>query len=259
MSKAVIANAMKVIVVGGSGLIGQQLVTLLQQQGHDVIAASRSTGINTVSGTGLVAAVSGREVVIDVSNAPSFEDQAVMDFFTASSTNLLAAAKRAGIQHYIALSVVGTDRLQQSGYFRAKLVQENLIAASGLPYTVLRASQFFEFIATIAESGSQLGSDHNLVRMPTALIQPVASADVVAALAQLVQSAPVNSIIDMAGPEKLQIDQLVSRYFRAKQDGRQVIADPDARYFGTALSHDELVPIHAHAQLGASRFSDWLQ
>lgn len=248
---------MKVIVIGGSGLIGKQLVTVLQQQGHDVIAASRSTGINSVTGTGLVAAVSGREVVIDVSNAPSFEDQAVMEFFTASSTNALAAAKRAGVKHYIALSVVGTERLQASGYFRAKLVQEKLIAESGLPYTILRASQFFEFIAAIAESGNQ--ADSNSVRMPTALIQPVASADVVSALAELLKSAPANGIIDLAGPDKLQIAQLVSRYFAAKQDGRQVIADADATYFGTPLTHDELVPVRPNALLGASRFSDWLQ
>lgn len=248
---------MKVIVIGGSGLIGKQLVTVLQQRGHDVIAASRSTGINTVTGSGLVAAVSGREVVIDVSNAPSFEDQAVMDFFTASSTNLLAAAKRAGVKHFIALSVVGTDRLQASGYFRAKLVQEKLIAESGLPYTLLRASQFFEFIGAIAESGAQAGSDS--VRMPTALIQPVASADVVNALADLLEASPANGIIDLAGPDKMQIDQLVGRYFQAKQDGRKVIADPQATYFGTPLGGDELVPVQAKAQIGLSRFSEWLQ
>ena len=244
---------MKIVVIGGSGLIGSKLVSRLRQKGHEVLPASPNSGVNTITGEGLAEALAGAEVVVDVANSPSFEDKAVLEFFETSGRNLLAAEAAAGVGHHVALSVVGSDRLPDSGYLRAKIVQENLIKASKIPYTILRSTQFFEFVNSIAQSGTA----GQTVRMSPALLQPVMSDDVVAALADVTLGAPVNGIVEVAGPEKIGLDELVRRFLKAKQDARQVIADVHARYFGAELNDQSLTP-GKDPVIGATRFEDWL-
>nr|GFC95137.1 hypothetical protein [Tanacetum cinerariifolium] len=219
---------MKIVVIGGSGLIGSKLVNRLQQQGHEVLAASPSVGVNTITGEGLAEALAGAEVVVDVANSPSFEDRAVMEFFEQSGHNLLAAEAVAGVKHHIALSVVGTDRLQQSGYFRAKQVQENLIKQSGIPYTIVHSTQFLEFLSGIAAAATE----GNNVRLSPAAIQPISSEDVADVMAEVTLGAPRNGILEIAGPEKFSLSDLVQQYLTKNQDPRQVVADAHARYYG---------------------------
>ncbi len=244
---------MKIVVIGGTGLIGKKLVANLRAQGHDVTPASPSTGINALTGQGLAQALTGAQVVVDVANSPSFEDKPVMEFFETSGRNLMAAETAAGIKHHVALSVVGTDRLQASGYFRAKLVQENLIKAAPIPYTIVRATQFFEFVGAIAQSGGT----GNTILFPPALMQPIVSDDVAAALAQIAVKPPLNAIIDLAGPEPIRMDQLVQQYLTATGDKRKVASDKNATYFGTPVDDQSLSPL-GKAILGPTRFSDWL-
>jgi len=243
----------KIVVIGGSGLIGTKLVSRLRQKGHEVVAASPNSGVNAVTGEGLADALAGAQVVVDVANSPSFEDRAVLDFFQTSGRNLLAAESVAGVRHHVALSVVGTDRLRDSGYLRAKLAQEKLIKASKIPYTIVRSTQFFEFVNGIAQSGT-VGQT---VRLSPALLQPIASDDVVAALADATLGAPVDGTIEIAGPERIPLDELCRRYFRANQDPRQVVADAHARYFGAEINDQSLTP-GDKARLGSIRFEDWL-
>ncbi|MZQ81475.1 NAD(P)H-binding protein [Paenibacillus sp. 5J-6] len=245
---------MKIVVIGGSGLIGKKLVNNLRELGHNVVAASPSLGINSVTGEGLAEAISGAEVVVDVSNAPSWEDQAVLDFFETSTRNLLEAEAAAGVKHHVALSVVGTDGLLESGYFRAKMAQEEMIKASKVPYTIVRATQFFEFVESIA----QFSTEGQTVRMPSAYIQPIVSDDVAAALADYVAEAPVNGIVDLAGPERMGLNELVRRFLTAKKDARELITDENSRYYGVLLKQHSLVPL-GEARITATRFEDWLQ
>ena len=244
---------MKIVVIGGSGLIGTKLVSRLRQKGHEVVAASPNSGVNTITGAGLADALAGAQVVVDVANSPSFEDRAVLEFFQTAGRNLLAAEAAAGVRHHVALSVVGTDRLPDSGYLRAKLAQENLIKASKIPYTIVRSTQFFEFLNGIAQS-STVGQT---VRLSPALLQPIASDDVAAALADATLGAPVNGTIEVAGPERLPLDELARRYLSAIQDRRQVVGDAKARYFGTVINDQSLTP-GDNARLGSIRFDDWL-
>src|SRR5262245_11718267 len=229
---------LRIVVIGGSGLIGKQVVALLKQQGHEAVAASPSKGVNAVTSEGLAAALIGAQVIVDVSNSPSFETNAVREFFETSTRNLLAAGKAAGVKHHVALSVVGTDRLPDSGYFQAKLVQENLIKSSGIPYTIIRATQFFEFIKPIADSLTQ-GQTANV---PPAQMQPIAAADVAAAVAEVAVSAPVNGIIEVAGPDAKGQDVLVRQLFQATRDARTVVTDPKATYFGATITDQSLTP-----------------
>lgn len=244
---------MKVVVIGGTGLIGSKLVAVLRQRREEVLAASPDSGVNTLTGEGLSAALAGAQVAVDVANSPSFEDTAVMKFFETSTRNLLAAEAAAGVRHHVALSVVGTERLQASGYFRAKLAQERLIKAAGIPYTILRSTQFFEFMGRIADSGS----DGKTVRVSPAQVQPIVSDDVVAALADITLGAPVNGTVEVAGPEKFRLDELVRRILSARSDTREVTADADARYFGAELDDQSLVP-GDNPRIGATRFEAWL-
>jgi uncharacterized protein YbjT (DUF2867 family) len=245
---------MKIVVIGGSGLIGAKLVNRLRQSGHEVVAASPSSGVNAVTGEGLAGALAGARVVVDVANAPSWEDQAVLAFFETSSRNLLAAEATAGVGHHVALSVVGTERLLASGYFRAKMAQEKLIKASKIPYTIVRATQFFEFLGGIAQSGT----DGQTVRLPAAMFQPIAADDVAAAMADFTVGAPVNGMVEIAGPERRSLAEFVQRFLSAKQDPRKVIADVHARYFGLELNDRSLTPDDG-ARLGAIRLEDWLR
>jgi len=244
---------MKIVVIGGTGLIGQKLVSILRQKGHEAVAASPTSGINTITGEGLAQALTGAQVVVDVANSPSFDDTAVLKFFETSGRNLLAAEATAGVGHHIALSVVGTDRLQASGYFRAKMVQENLIKASRIPYTIVRATQFFEFVGSITQSAT----DGQTVRLPPALMQPIASDDVAAALADIAVEPPLNGTIELAGPEPIRMDELVRRFLIANRDARKVITDVQAGYFGTAVNDQSLTPGN-NPRLGPTRFEDWL-
>ena len=244
---------MKIVVIGGSGLIGAKLVKNLRGLGHEVVAASPSLGINAVTGEGLEEALLGAQVVVDVANSPSFEDQAVMEFFEKSSRNLLAAETAAGVEHHVALSVVGTDRLLQSGYFRAKLAQEELIKGSKVPYTIVRATQFFEFVPSIA----YVATEGDAVRLPSASIQPIGSDDVASALADFALGAPVNGTVELAGPERLRLDELVRHFLNATTDARQVVTDDKALYFGAELNDLSLVP-GDHARLAQTRYEDWL-
>jgi uncharacterized protein YbjT (DUF2867 family) len=244
---------MKIVVIGGTGLIGTKLVQRLRQQGHEVVAASRSSGVNTLTGDGLAEALAGAEVVVDVANSPSFEDKAVLEFFETTGRNLLAAEAVAGVRHHVALSVVGTDRLLASGYFRAKMAQEDLIKASNIPYTIVRATQFFEFVGAIAESAT----DGQTVRLPPALMRPIVSDDVAAVLAAVAVETPLNRTIEVVGPEPIRMDELVRRFLSAKRDSRQVITDPQARYFGTAVNDQSLTPGDS-PRIGPTRFGDWL-
>lgn len=244
---------MKIVVIGGTGLIGSKLVKNLRERGHEALAASPKTGVNSVTGEGLAEALEGAEIVVDVSNAPVWEDQAVLDFFQASTRNLLAAEAVAGVRHHIALSVVGTERLLESGYFRAKVAQEELIEASAVPYTVLRATQFFEFVGGIAQS-STVGER---IFLSPALIQPMASDDVAMALADIALQPPVNGIVEIAGPEAIPLDELIRRFLRITQDERKVVPDVHARYFGALLDDQSLTP-GRNALLGRIHFEDWL-
>lgn len=244
---------MKIVVIGGSGLIGAKLVKNLRGLGHEVVAASPSLGINAVTGEGLEEALHGAQVVVDVANSPSFEDQAVMEFFEKSSRNLLAVEAAAGVEHHVALSVVGTDRLLQSGYFRAKLAQEELIKGSKVPYTIVRATQFFEFVPSIA----YVATEGDAVRLPSASIQPIGSDDVASALADFALGAPVNGTVELAGPERLRLDELVRHFLNATIDARQVVTDDKALYFGAELNDLSLVP-GDQARLAQTRYEDWL-
>lgn len=244
---------MKIVVIGGSGLIGSKLVSILRSLGHDVLAASPETGVNTITGEGLAAALQGAQVVVDVANSPSFEDAAVMKFFQASGKNLLAEEVRAGVGHHVALSIVGTDRISDSGYMRAKVAQENLVMGSGMPYSILRSTQFFEFVSRIAESGKDGAS----VRVSSAFFQPILSDDVVAALAEVTLGAPINGITEVGGPEKFRMHELVGRVLKAAGDMREVKADPHALYFGGQLDDLSLVP-GPKARIGSKHFLDWL-
>jgi uncharacterized protein YbjT (DUF2867 family) len=244
---------MKIVVIGGTGLIGTKLASTLRQEGHEVVPAARSTGVNAITGEGLDRVLSGAEIVVDVANSPSFEDRAVLTFFETSGRNLLAAEAAANVRHHVALSIVGTDRLPENGYFRAKLAQENLIRASKIPYTILRATQFFEFVGGIVDSCS----DGQIVRLSPALFQPVASDDVAAALADVTLGAPVNGIVELAGPEKFSLDEFARRYLTATKDPRRVAADIHARYFGAELDDQSLTP-GKNPRLGSVRFEDWL-
>jgi len=244
---------MKIVVIGGSGLIGTKLVNKLRQLGHEVVAASPASGVDTITGEGLAEALAGTQVVVDVANSPSFEDAAVLKFFETSGRNLLAAEAAAGVGHHVALSVVGTDRLLESGYFRAKMAQEDLIKASKVPYTILRSTQFFEFLSGIAQSGT----DGQTVRLSPAFVQPVVSDDVAAALADVTLGAPVNGTVELAGPERLRLDELIRRFLSANQDARQVITDVHARYFGAELNDQSLTP-GDNPRIAPTRFEDWL-
>jgi uncharacterized protein YbjT (DUF2867 family) len=245
---------MKIVVIGGSGLIGKKTVTGLRQRGHEVLAASPSSGVNTVTGEGLAQAIAGAHVVVDVANAPSWEDSAVLAFFEASGRNLLAAEAAAGVGHHVALSVVGTDRLLASGYFRAKMAQEKLIQASRIPYTIVRATQFFEFVGGIA----QFATEGRTVRLPPALMQPIAAADVAAAMADVALAKPLNGTFELAGPETIRQDDLVRRFLKVTGDPRTVITDPQALYYGVAVNDQSLTP-GDHPRLGPTRFDDWLR
>jgi uncharacterized protein YbjT (DUF2867 family) len=244
---------MKIVVIGGTGLIGSKLVEKLRAAGHDPLPASPDSGVDTLSGEGLEEALEGAQVVVDVSNAPNWDDAAVMDFFQSSSRNILAAETAAGVGHHVALSVVGTDRLQESGYMRAKLAQEEAIRAASVPYTILRATQFFEFLGRIADSSTE----GDTVRLPPVLIQPEAADDVAAALAEVAVSAPVNGIVELAGPEPFRFDELVRRVLSAKNDPRRVTADAHARYFGAELDERSLTP-GDNPRIAPTRLEDWL-
>jgi len=244
---------MKVVVIGGSGLIGAKLVNNLRQRGHKVVAASPASGINTITGEGLADALTGADVVVDVANSPSFEDRAVLEFFETSGRNLLGAEAVAGVKHHVALSIVGTERLPNSGYLRAKMAQENLIKAAKIPYTIVRSTQFFEFLGGIA----QANTDGKTVRSSPALFQPIASDDVVAALTDVALGTPVNGIVEVAGPERVRMSELVQRFLNAKHDQRTVVPDAHAAYFGVELSDQSLVP-GDRARIAATRFEDWL-
>jgi uncharacterized protein YbjT (DUF2867 family) len=244
---------MKIVVIGGSGLIGTKLVNKLRERRHEALAASPSSGVNTITGEGLAEALAGAQVVVDVANSPSWEDKAVLEFFETSSRNLLAAEAAAGVGHHVALSVVGTERLLQGGFFRAKMAQEELIQASNIPYTIVRSTQFFEFVNGIAQSAT----DGQTVRLSPAFIQPIVSDDVAAALAEVTLGAPVNGTIEIAGPERLRLDELIRRFLHAKQDARQVVTDVHARYFDIELNDQSLTP-GDNARIGPTRFDDWL-
>src|SRR5688572_11405113 len=228
---------MKLVIIGGTGLIGSKLVTKLLEHGHDAVAAAPATGVNTLTGEGLAEALQGASVVVDVSNSPSFEDAAVMEFFTTSTRNLLKAAGAAGVAHYVALSVVGTERLSESGYFRAKIAQEQLIRESSIPYSIVHATQFFEFVKNIAAAAT----DGNIVRLAPVLIQPMAADDVAKALGRIAVGPPMNGVVEVAGPEQFRLDELIREGLKARQDPRDVVADPQSRYFGAMLSERTLV------------------
>jgi uncharacterized protein YbjT (DUF2867 family) len=245
---------MKIVIIGGSGLIGSQLVTHLREQGHQAVPASPKSGVNTLTGEGLAEVLAGAAVVVDVSNSPSFEDAAVLKFFETSTANLLAAEAAAGVGHHVALSVVGTDRAPDSGYLRAKIAQEKLIRNASIPYSIVRATQFFEFLKPIADAAT----DGNTVRIAPVLFQPIAAADVAIAVGRVAVGAPLNRIVEVAGPQQFRFDEFIRRDLSARQDPRVVIADPHARYFGTELGERTLVP-GADARLGEIRFEDWLR
>jgi uncharacterized protein YbjT (DUF2867 family) len=245
---------MKVVVIGGTGLIGSKVVVLLRGGGHDALAAAPSTGVNTLTGEGLAAALDAAGVVVDLANSPSFEPPAAMGFFTAHESNLVAAEARAGVRHHIALSIVGADRSPDNGYFRAKVVQENLIKASGIPYTMIRSTQFLEFLRGIADSGA----DGNIVRLSPGLFQPIAADDVAAFVADAALAAPRNGVVEIAGPERAPFNDIVNRYLKAVGDPRQVVSDPEARYYGGRVEQHSLVPL-GEARLGRIGLDEWLR
>jgi uncharacterized protein YbjT (DUF2867 family) len=245
---------MKIVVIGGSGLIGSKLVPKLLEHGHQAVPASPSSGVNTLTGEGLAEALAGAAVVVDVSNSPSFEDAAVLEFFETSTSNLLDAEAAAGVGHHVALSVVGTERLSEGGYFRAKIAQENLIKKSSIQYSIVHATQFFEFeLKRIADDAT----DGNTVRLAPVLIQPMAAEDVASAVGRISVGSPVNGIIEVAGPQQFRLDELIRRYLRERRDPREVITDPHARYSGAELNERTLVP-GDDATLADTRFDDWL-
>jgi uncharacterized protein YbjT (DUF2867 family) len=244
---------MKLVVIGGSGLIGTKLVSKLREAGHDALAASPSSGVNTQTGVGLAEALAGAQVVVDVTNSPSFEDAAVLEFFTTSARNLLAAEAAAGVGHHVALSVVGADRIPDSGYMRAKAAQETAIKAAAIPYTIVRATQFFEFISGIADANTE----GDTVRLPPALMQPIAADDVAALLAEFAAGPPANRIVEIAGPEQLRMDELARLVLSAKLDPRRVTTDVQARYFGAVVDDHSLVP-GGNPQIAATRFGTWI-
>jgi uncharacterized protein YbjT (DUF2867 family) len=245
---------MKIVVIGGTGLIGSKTVAILRQGGHEVVAGSPKSGINTITGEGLQQAVAGTQVVIDLANSPSFEDKAVLEFFETSGRNLLAAEAAAGVRHHVALSNVGTDRTPDNGYFRAKVAQEKLIEASGIPYTIIRATQFLEFLGTIAASSA----DGNIVRLSPGLFQPIAADDVAVIVADVALAAPQNGIVEIAGPERAPFNEIVARYLKAVGDPREVVSDPEARYWGGRVEERSLVPL-GEARLGRIGLAEWLR
>jgi uncharacterized protein YbjT (DUF2867 family) len=244
---------MKIVVVGGSGLVGTKLVSKLRERGHEVLPASPSSGVDTLTGEGLAEALKGAQVVVDATNAPSWEDAAVMNFFETSTRNLLTYEAAAGVGHHVALSVVGTERMLESGYFRAKLAQENLIKGSSIPYSIVRATQFFEFVKGIAD----FSTEGNKVHVPSALIQPMAADDVASAVGRIATGSPVNGTVEVGGPKKFRLDELVRLDLAARKDAREVVADPHARYYGVKLSERTLVP-DDDARLSETRFETWL-
>src|SRR6059036_2158918 len=244
---------MTIVVIGGTGLIGSKTVAILRQGGHEVVAASPKGGVNTITGEGLKAAVAGAQVVIDLANSPSFEDKAVLEFFETSGRNLLAAEAAAGVRHHVALSIVGTDR-SDNGYFRAKVAQEKLIETSGIPFTIIRSTQFLEFLGGIAASSA----DGNMVRLSPGLFQPIAADDVAAIVADVALAAPRNGIVEIAGPERAPFSEIVARYLKAVGDPRQVVSDPEARYFGGRVEERSLVPL-GEARLGRIGLDEWLR
>jgi uncharacterized protein YbjT (DUF2867 family) len=245
---------MKIVVIGGTGLIGSKTVAILRQGGHEVVAASPNTGVNTITGEGVKEAVAGAQVVIDLANSPSFEDKAVLEFFETAGRNLLPAEAAAGVRHHVALSIVGTDRMPENGYFRAKVAQENLIRASGVPYTIIRSTQFLEFLGGIA--GESTGA--NTVRLSPGLFQPIAAEDVAAIVAEVAGTAPRNGIVEIAGPERAPFNEIVARYLKAVGDPRQVVRDPEARYWGGRVEEHSLVPL-GEARLGHIGLDEWLR
>jgi uncharacterized protein YbjT (DUF2867 family) len=244
---------MKIVVIGGSGLIGSKLVDKLRQEGHDPLAASLDSGVDIITGEGVAEALEGAQVVVDVANAPAWDDAAVLDFFQTSSRNLLSAEAAAGVGHHVTLSVVGADRLLESGYLRAKVAQEKMVKAGPIPYTIVRATQFFEFIGRIADSGA----DGDTIRLSPALVQPEAADDVVATLADVAVGAPLNDTVELAGPEAFRLDELARRVLNASDDPRRVTADVHARYFGAELDDRSLTP-GDDARIAPTRFEDWL-
>jgi uncharacterized protein YbjT (DUF2867 family) len=244
---------MKIVVIGGTGLIGSKTVAILRQGGHEVVAASPQSGVNTITGEGLKEVLAGAQVVIDLANSPSFEDKAVLEFFETSGRNLLAAEAAAGVRHHVALSIVGIDR-SDNGYFRAKVAQEKLIKASGIPYTIIRSTQFLEFLRAIADSGA----DGNRVRISPGLFQPIAADDVAAIVADVARAAPRNGIVEIGGPERAPFDEIVARYLKAVGDPREVVRDPEARYFGGRVEERSLVPL-GEARLGRIGLDEWLR
>ena len=245
---------MKIVVIGGTGLIGTKTVAILRQGGHEVMAASPKSGVNTITGAGLKEALAGTQVVIDLANSPSFEDKAVLEFFETSGRNLLAAEAAAGVRHHVALSIVGTDRTPDNGYFRAKVAQEKLIEASGIPYTIVRATQFMEFLGGIAASGA----DGNTVRISPGLFQPIAADDVAPLVAEAALAAPRSGIVEIAGPERAPFNEIIARYLKAVGDPREVVGDPEARYFGGRVEERSLVPL-GEARLGHIGLEEWLR
>ena len=245
---------MKIVVIGGTGLIGSKTVAILRQGGHEVVAASPNTGVNTITGEGLAKALAGAQVVVDVTNAPSWEDKAVLEFFETSERNLAAAEAAADVGHHVALSVVGTERLLASGYFRAKMAQEKLIETSGIPYTIIRSTQFLDFLGRIADSCA----DGNVVRLSPGLFQPIAADDVAAIVAEVALAAPRNGIVEIAGPERAPFNEIVARYLKAVGDPREVVSDPEARYWGGRVEERSLVPL-GEARLGRIGFDEWLR
>jgi len=244
---------MKIVVIGGSGLIGSKLVAKLREQGHEAVAASPNSGVNSITGEGLAEALKGAAAVVDVTNSPSWEDAAVMKFFETSTRNLLTYGAAAGVKHHVALSVVGTDHLLASGFFRAKMAQENLIKGSSNPYTIIRATQFFEFVKGIAD----FSTDGDKVRLPSALIQPMAANDVASAVGQIAVGQPINGTVEIGGPEKFRLDELARQFLAARKDPREVVTDPHARYYGVEIGERTLLP-GKDARLGEMRFETWL-
>jgi uncharacterized protein YbjT (DUF2867 family) len=245
---------MKIVVIGGTGLIGSKTVAILRQGGHEVVAASPTSGVNSITGEGLKEAMAGAQVVIDLTNSPSFEDRAVLEFFETSGRNLLPAEATAGVRHHVALSIVGCDRTPDIGYFRAKVAQEKLIETSGIPYTIIRSTQFLEFLGGIAAASA----NGNIVRVSPALFQPIAADDVAPIVAEVALAAPRNGIVEIAGPERAPFNEFVARYLKAIGDRREVVSDPEARYFGGRVEERSLVPL-GEARLGRIGLDEWLR